>query len=91
MGKKVNTERVDRGSIEICFDKCKGCGLCISACPVNVLTLAKILNSQGYQTARYLGTGCTACGICFYVCPEPGAITVYKLRIEQARSMKGLA
>jgi Fe-S-cluster-containing hydrogenase component 2 len=23
---------------------------------------------------------CTGCGICFYCCPEPGAITVYRIK-----------
>jgi MinD superfamily P-loop ATPase len=23
---------------------------------------------------------CTGCGICFYCCPEPGAITVYRMK-----------
>ena len=26
------------------------------------------------------GKDCTGCGICFYCCPEPGAISVYRLR-----------
>ena len=26
------------------------------------------------------GEDCTGCGICFYCCPEPGAITVYRVK-----------
>ncbi len=76
----------NRGKIEIAKDECKGCGVCVDACPPKVIQLSTILNVQGYHPAQYLGDGCTGCGICFYVCPEPGAITVYKW--EEAKSSK---
>ena len=70
----------DRGRLEINLDECKGCGLCVAACPVNVIELSKdLINVQGYHPASYKGSGCTACGTCFYTCPEPGAIKVYRL------------
>lgn len=59
-------------------EECKGCGLCIEACPQDVLFCQKHLNRMGYHPAGYTGEGCTGCGYCFYQCPEPGAITVYK-------------
>ncbi len=77
---------VDRGRVEIAEDLCKGCGLCLLACPVRVLVLAEHLNSYGYHPARYLGRGCTGCGVCFYACPEPAAITVYRREAAAARA-----
>jgi 2-oxoglutarate ferredoxin oxidoreductase subunit delta len=68
----------DRGSVTINVDECKGCGLCVEACPPRVLRLSAILNRYGYHPADYLGSGCTACGICYYVCPEPGGVTVWR-------------
>jgi len=65
-------------AVEINEDECKGCGLCIEACPEKVLFTQSHLNRMGYHPAGYKGEGCTGCGICFYQCPEPGAITVYK-------------
>jgi 2-oxoglutarate ferredoxin oxidoreductase subunit delta len=68
----------DRGSVRLDSNECKGCGLCVEACPPKVLRLASVLNPFGYHAASYLGAKCTGCGICFYVCPEPGAITVLR-------------
>ena len=69
----------DRGSIQVDTNECKGCGLCIEACPPKVMHLSDGLNHYGYRTATYAGSGCTGCGICFFACPEPGAITVLRL------------
>jgi NAD-dependent dihydropyrimidine dehydrogenase PreA subunit len=76
----------DSGTVKLQSDECKGCGLCVEACPPKVLRLADWLNRGGYHPAEYLGTRCTGCGICFYVCPEPGAIAVLRL---PARAMAG--
>ena len=67
----------DGGLVVIEPEECKGCDLCVAACPVNVLRLTEGFNAHGYHPAEYSGSGCTGCGICFYVCPEPGAVTVY--------------
>lgn len=65
--------------IEVQIDHCKGCVLCVAACPVECIDIDKdVLNMLGYHPARYKGTGCTGCGICYYACPEPEAIVVYK-------------
>lgn len=74
----------DRGLIEIDEEACKGCGLCVPACPPAVMVLTTRLNSRGYHPVAYLGSGCTGCGICYYACPEPGAITVFVLAVPQA-------
>ena len=69
----------DRGTVELASEECKGCGLCVEACPPKLLFLAERLNHYGYHPVAYLGLGRTGCGICFFVCPEPGAITVMRL------------
>jgi NAD-dependent dihydropyrimidine dehydrogenase PreA subunit len=69
----------DRGLIEVDQEECKGCGLCIQACPPEVLAFAQHLNRYGYHPAVYRGDGCTGCGICFFACPEPGAIRVFRI------------
>jgi NAD-dependent dihydropyrimidine dehydrogenase PreA subunit len=74
----MDAEKRDRGLLRVDTDECKGCGLCVEACPPKVIRLSEQLNHSGYRTAMYLGAGCTGCGICFMVCPEPGAITVLR-------------
>ncbi len=76
----------DRGILQIDAEECKGCGLCIEACPPKAIGMDEQLNHYGYRTALYCGVGCTGCGVCFMVCPEPGAITVLRLTIPRAAS-----
>ena len=71
----------DKGIVEMNTEECKGCGLCVEACPPKVLRLSERLNHYGYHYAEYLGGGCSGCGICFFACPEPGGITVLKLAV----------
>src|SRR5271165_5728380 len=79
MEKIGKTTKRDRGQLRVDGEECKGCGLCVEACPPKVIALSERINHYGYRTAAYAGTGCTGCGICFMVCPEPGAITVLRL------------
>ena len=74
----VEVGKKDRGLLRIDVDECKGCGLCIQACPPEVIAMSEHLNHYGYRTALYAGAGCTGCGICFMACPEPGAIIVLR-------------
>ncbi|MGD0831309.1 MAG: 4Fe-4S dicluster domain-containing protein [Terracidiphilus sp.] len=74
-----DAEKSDRGKLRVDVDECKGCGLCVDACPLKLIALGERLNHYGYRTAVYAGAGCTGCGICFMVCPEPGAITVLRI------------
>jgi 2-oxoglutarate ferredoxin oxidoreductase subunit delta len=83
----ANVEKQDRGQLRVDVEECKGCGLCVEACPPKVIALGERLNHYGYRTAAYKGTGCTGCGICFMACPEPGAITVLRL-VNRARGIE---
>ncbi|RKZ31050.1 hypothetical protein DRQ36_03425 [bacterium] len=71
--------------IVVQVDHCKGCELCVEACPVGCIEIDnEVLNKLGYHPAKYKGTGCTGCGICYYTCPEPDAIIVYKKNEREA-------
>jgi NAD-dependent dihydropyrimidine dehydrogenase PreA subunit len=85
-----DTEKRDRGLLRVDIEECKGCGLCVEACPPKAIHLSERLNHYGYRTATYAGKGCTGCGICFMACPEPGAITVLRLVNRKAGEALGL-
>jgi 2-oxoglutarate ferredoxin oxidoreductase subunit delta len=67
-----------KGRVEINTEWCKGCELCISACPSGVLEMSKEINGKGvrYPVVKHAGK-CTGCTLCAVVCPEI-VITVYK-------------
>jgi 2-oxoglutarate ferredoxin oxidoreductase subunit delta len=62
----------------IATERCKGCELCIGACPHHVLELDRsIVNRLGYHPIRLTDeAGCTSCAICAKVCPD-AVFTVY--------------
>lgn len=65
------------GEIIIDIEKCKGCELCIDACPEEIISLSDTINSKGYQYAITINHGCTACTNCALVCPD-AVIKVYR-------------
>ena len=53
-------------------ERCKGCELCIYACPKKILELGKDEpNSKGYYAAQITDmAACVACASCARVCPD---------------------
>ena len=58
-----------KGALVIAQDRCKGCELCIPACPPKVLSMSSEKNRNGYFYPR-LAEGCTGCTACQLVCPD---------------------
>ncbi len=60
-------------------DKCKGCGLCVIACPKKIVELNKSkINGKGYHPAMITDqSACIACAFCATMCPD-AVITVEK-------------
>lgn len=58
--------------IDIAPDRCKGCELCVNACPKHCLALDQgAVNLLGYHPVRLTdAAACTSCAFCARVCPD---------------------
>lgn len=53
-------------------DRCKGCGLCVDACPKKIVTMAKDkINAKGFHPATVIEMDkCIGCAFCATMCPD---------------------
>ena len=57
-------------------ERCKGCGLCVTVCPKNVLEIHTKGNTKGYFPAyQARPEDCIHCTACCIMCPDV-AITI---------------
>ncbi len=70
---------MSRGRPEIDRERCKGCTLCVGACPEKIIARSKDdFNRQGLPFAVCFDESrCTACMSCAIICPD-SAITVLR-------------
>ena len=54
------------------FERCKGCALCVDACPKGIVVMqSERLNKSGYYTAAIKDDdACTECALCAVMCPD---------------------
>ncbi len=73
-----------KAQVTILPELCKGCELCILACPSGNLSLSPELNRNGYHPVvfSYEGTRgpCSACGLCYWACPDFAVSEIRRLR-----------
>lgn len=66
-----------KGKVTFNEDVCKGCGLCTTVCPVNIVEMdKKRINKKGYHPATVNNMdACIGCANCATMCPD-NVITV---------------
>lgn len=65
-------EVVHWGPLVIASERCKGCELCVAACPPGVLALdLDAVNGLGHHPIHLVDAArCTSCALCAKVCPD---------------------
>jgi len=66
--------------ISVNEERCKGCLLCTTVCPVQIITQSERINQHGYKVAEVPAesvASCTGCASCAQICPDV-AIEVWR-------------
>ena len=72
-------------SVRIDKNRCKGCELCVAACPQQIIGMCKEINAKGYYSAQVQQPErCIGCMLCGLSCPDlaieiHGTATQYRL------------
>lgn len=68
------------GKVDFREERCKGCGLCVEACPKKVIRLSDRFNASGFNPAECVDQeACIACGFCARMCPD-AVIDVWRVQ-----------
>lgn len=66
-----------KGILEFHVNHCKGCELCVTVCPKQILKISDTeVNEMGYHPISVVDQeACTGCAVCALMCPD-GVIRV---------------
>jgi 2-oxoglutarate ferredoxin oxidoreductase subunit delta len=75
----------------IAEESCKGCELCVAACPKSCLALDRSrVNALGYHPVQLTDVqACTSCAFCARVCPD-SVFTIWAAPREMQREERAL-
>jgi 2-oxoglutarate ferredoxin oxidoreductase subunit delta len=61
-----------KGIVRVKVVRCKGCGICVSVCPHQVLQIpVEGINEMGYAPVAVVRpAACTGCAMCALMCPD---------------------
>lgn len=59
-------------TLKIDYDRCKGCSMCVAACPKKILEINRQrLNRKGYNPVDITDRAvCILCAMCATMCPD---------------------
>jgi 2-oxoglutarate ferredoxin oxidoreductase subunit delta len=78
-----------KGTVVVDVDRCKGCELCTTVCPQNVLQMSREgFNARGYRPVKLVDPEgrCTGCALCALLCPDV-VLTVYRYTTQRAQEI----
>ncbi|MGM9530572.1 4Fe-4S dicluster domain-containing protein [Intestinibacter sp.] len=61
-----------KGKVTFDVERCKSCGLCVAACPKEILAIdTEFINQKGYNPAKIIDEEkCVGCASCALMCPD---------------------
>jgi 2-oxoglutarate ferredoxin oxidoreductase subunit delta len=78
INKNYRKEKIKMAKVTFDENLCKGCGLCVGACPKKIVKLKTEINVKGYHPACVEDQdSCIGCAFCATMCPDC-VITVEK-------------
>ena len=76
-----------KGTVVIEVDRCKGCELCTTMCPQDILHMSRDrFNVRGYRPVVLVDPEqkCTGCALCALICPDV-VLTIYRYDSRKAQ------
>ena len=68
---KSSNRTTNKYKITIIKDRCKGCKLCVSYCPMGTLEMSDEMNEKGFNIPRVVSLDtCKGCELCSKYCPD---------------------